>query len=367
MKEGWEYKRLLDVCEAYQPKTIPSKDLVKNGKYLVYGANGIIGRYNEYNHECSEILLTCRGATCGSINVSMPFSWINGNAMVIHPTNNDIDKEFLVYALKTLDYSTIITGAAQPQITRKSLSDVNIPIPPLHEQRSIVSRLDAAFAKIDTIKANAERMLSDARALFQAELDNALSPQEGWEEKKLKEICYIKSTLVNPQEYEYQNLPHVGGANIIPYTGCIINLKTAKEEKLNSSKFLFYNTDVLYNKIRPYLIKVAKPCFTGLCSADMYPLTPATTVARDFLFYLLISKDFTSYAVAGSARAGMPKVNRKYLFDYSCFIPDIHTQRSIASRLDALSAKLRAIEQTTARTVLECAAMKQAMLRQAFG
>ena len=72
MKHGWEIKKLGDICNLYQPKTISGEMLIADGKYLVYGANGVIGRYNQYNHEESEVLLTCRGATCGSINVSKP-------------------------------------------------------------------------------------------------------------------------------------------------------------------------------------------------------------------------------------------------------------------------------------------------------
>ena len=97
MREGWTNKKLGEVCDIYQPKTISAKELVEGGDFLVYGANGVIGRYNSYNHENSEVLLTCRGATCGTINVSKPYSWINGNAMVIHPKNNDITQSFLSF------------------------------------------------------------------------------------------------------------------------------------------------------------------------------------------------------------------------------------------------------------------------------
>ena len=142
MKEGWEYKKLGDVCNIYQPKTLSSKELVEDGKYLVYGANGVIGKYNSYNHESSEVLMTCRGATCGTINVSIPHSWINGNAMVVHPQQNNLSRDFLFYLLKGLDLSDVITGAAQPQITRQSLAPKKIGIPPLSEQQHIVEELD---------------------------------------------------------------------------------------------------------------------------------------------------------------------------------------------------------------------------------
>jgi type I restriction enzyme S subunit len=125
------YKKLGEVADIYQPKTLSTEMLVSDGKYLVYGANGVIGRYNEFNHEEKELLVTCRGATCGTINVSEPYSWINGNAMVVHITDHDVLFDYMRYVLKGLDWSLIITGAAQPQITRQNLAPVQIPIPSL--------------------------------------------------------------------------------------------------------------------------------------------------------------------------------------------------------------------------------------------
>ena len=143
---GWEEKSVCDICNVYQPQTISSKDLIPDGKYTVFGANGIIGRYNSYNHEKSEVLVTCRGATCGSINKSLPFSWINGNAMVVSPKDeNIISKDYLYHFLAATDFTYFITGAAQPQITRVGLSSLKISYPPLPEQERIVAKLDKAF------------------------------------------------------------------------------------------------------------------------------------------------------------------------------------------------------------------------------
>ena len=79
---GWRETTLGEACELYQPKTISSADLVADGKYPVYGANGVIGNYDKFNHAEPQLLVTCRGATCGSVNMSLPNAWINGNAMV---------------------------------------------------------------------------------------------------------------------------------------------------------------------------------------------------------------------------------------------------------------------------------------------
>ena len=135
----WPMVELGDVCKLYQPKTISQKQMIKNGEYVVFGANGIIGRYDKYNHKESEVLITCRGATCGTINLSEPKSWITGNAMVSNPLSNSISKKFLFYLLKQSDFNSVISGAAQPQITRHKLSPFKIPLPPLEVQKEIIA------------------------------------------------------------------------------------------------------------------------------------------------------------------------------------------------------------------------------------
>ena len=103
MMEGWKTDKLGCLCTMYQPQTIATNQLNEHGRYLVYGANGIIGRYDKYNHEKSQLLMTCRGNTCGEITVTKPFSWINGNAMVISPCDNKINIKYLEYYLKHIN------------------------------------------------------------------------------------------------------------------------------------------------------------------------------------------------------------------------------------------------------------------------
>jgi type I restriction enzyme, S subunit len=170
----------------------------------------------------------------------------------------------------------------------------------------------------------------------------------GWKKAELSEVCEISSTLVDPRKSDFVNLLHVGAGNMISGTGELIDIKTAQEEGLKSGKFLFDRTMVLYSKIRPYLMKVARPEFDGLCSADVYPLLPkATKLDRDFLFYLLMTKEFTEYAIEGSNRAGMPKVNRDHLFRFATCFPPIDEQKRIVAIVDqAFEAIDVAIENT---------------------
>lgn len=162
-----------EVCKLYQPKTITQSEFVPDGPYKVYGANGIIGRYSDYNHKDDEVLVTCRGAACGKVNRSDPKSWITGNAMVVKPKSGKITKDFLFELLKSSDLPKTVTGSAQPQITQKSLEPFLIPLPPIDVQRKITSRIRDYEASIENSRKEIGRL--------EGEIASAIA--EVWKEK----------------------------------------------------------------------------------------------------------------------------------------------------------------------------------------
>lgn len=138
-----ESKKLTEVCSPKQWKTISQAEMLPEG-YPVYGANGIIGYYNEYNHEDPTVLITCRGATCGTLNISKPFSYVNGNAMALDNVIDGVDEKYLYYYLQSRGLTDIISGSAQPQITIQNLTKVIVSYPSVEQQKRIVSMLDKA-------------------------------------------------------------------------------------------------------------------------------------------------------------------------------------------------------------------------------
>jgi type I restriction enzyme S subunit len=164
--------KLSEVCRVYQPETISKKSLPANGTYPVYGANGKIGFSDKYNHEDPQLLLGCRGSV-GSIHISEPFSWINGNAMVVQHFETIITRDYLKYSLSGgINIKSAISGTAQPQITRASLSPIQIPVPPLQKQGEIVEKLDSAFAAIDLAKLENRRSIQSLSNLLDSKFDD---------------------------------------------------------------------------------------------------------------------------------------------------------------------------------------------------
>ena len=142
------------VANIYQPQTISISECVNDGNYLVYGANGIIGKYYSYNHELSQICITCRGNTCGTVNYSQPKSHITGNSMVINVDKNIdwVNKRFLFHYLSSLNFTSIISGSGQPQIVRQPLANLKIIIPEMEQQNNIAIFLDLVQEKINQEK-----------------------------------------------------------------------------------------------------------------------------------------------------------------------------------------------------------------------
>jgi len=175
--KGWVEKSLGEVCEMYQPKTIGTKDLVPNGPYPVFGANGVIGRYDKFNHEEPQLLITCRGATCGSVNISDPKSWVTGNAMVVRPLHHSLDLQFLEFVFRGgIDISKAITGAAQPQITRTNLSPLLIRFPQsVPEQKRLASTFEDMTTETQRLARLYQQKLAALAALKKSLLHQAFT------------------------------------------------------------------------------------------------------------------------------------------------------------------------------------------------
>ena len=376
LPEGWKWESLANTCDMYQPKTISTKELIENGKYLVYGANGIIGRYDKYNHEKSQLLVTCRGATCGAVNISEPYSWINGNAMVINPKNEKLDLKYLSYIFQSeVNFGKLITGSAQPQITRQSLLPVLFPLPPLSEQQRIVNRIESMFAKLDEAKEKAQNVVDGFETRKAAILHKAFTGEltakwrkengvsdDSWVEKRFDEVAEIKSNLVDIAKY--QDFPHIAPDNIEKKTGVLLEYHTVAEDRVTSGKHRFYAGQILYSKIRPYLSKVVIVDFDGVCSADMYPIEAKGDTK--FLWYQMLSNEFLDKASNSGSRSVLPKINQKELSIIpmrTCSFPE---QQEIVRILDSvLEKESRAKE--AAQTVLEqIALLKKSILARAF-
>lgn len=347
-----------ETFDADAEKQVSAKTVIRLAKYVLEKGDVVIGRRGEIGR-CAVVSTNEAGWVCGT------------GCFYIRPKPT-IDPYFLAWLLRSPMYREQLerasTGTTMKNLSNTTLAKLPIAVPAIGEQRRIVAILDKAFEGMASVKANVEKNLKNARELFESFARSRFAGHGcDWTEQSLEDVCEIESKLIDPREPKYFDLPHIGAGNIESKSGSLVDVKTAREEQLISGKFLFDESAVLYSKIRPYLMKVARPAFSGLCSADIYPLMPKQMgIDRDYLFHLLLAPAFTEYAVKGSARAGMPKVNREHLFAYRAWLPPIQEQAGLAAKLDAMADESRRLAEIGDAKLAALDELKMSLLHQAF-
>lgn len=158
--------RLGDVTNAKQWKTISKNELTEDG-YLVYGGNGIIGKYTEYNHEKSTIAIACRGEYCGNVHYTLPKSYVTGNSMCLDNLDElKFKSKFLFYYLKFTDLTPVISGSAQPQIIKQDLENYKINEISLKTQDEVILKMDLIYNTIEKINSKIYASLSLQKSII---------------------------------------------------------------------------------------------------------------------------------------------------------------------------------------------------------
>ena len=392
MSEDWPLKRFGNVCNFVRGPFGGSlkKNIFKPEGFAIYEQqHAIYDQFTDVRYFIDEpkfdemsrfelfpgdLIMSCSG-TMGKVAIvpnGIQKGIINQALLKLSPKEN-LNPKFLKLWMESRNFQSQIEELSQGAAIKnmasvKILKEIKVPMPSPEEQKRIVAILDQAFADIDKARATAERNLKNARELFDSYLQQVFSQRgEGWVKRIMSDVCDITSKLIDPKEEKYLDMPHIGAGNMITGTGELLGIKTAREEKLISGKFIFDDSMVLYSKIRPYLMKVCRPDFTGLCSADVYPLSPIEGMLdKDYLFYLLLSKDFTDYAISGSGRAGMPKVNRTHLFNYVISVPCIKTQREYVGKLNQIVEQSQLLERLYNSKLDKFDELKKSILQKAF-
>lgn len=381
MKAGWEVKTLGEVCDMYQPKTISVKEMISDGAYPVFGANGVIGRYDKFNHEEPQLLVTCRGATCGSVNISEPKSWITGNAMVVKPKTNNILIKFLEYYFRGgVDIQKAITGAAQPQITRTNLEPLHISYPSIQQQQQqrIVAILDQAFEGIAKARANAEQNLQNARALFESHLESVFTQRgEGWVEKKLEDVC---NKITDGTHHSPQIQFSESGEGRYPY----ITSKNIRNNCMDLSKISYIEKsfhDEVYSRCQPDLgdvlltkdgantgnvtLNTLSEPFSLLSSVCLIK-TNQIILKPAFLCYYLQSSTGLSSIIGQMSGAAIKRIVLKDIKKAVVPFPPLDMQNEITEIFNTLLSETQRLEALYQRKIACLDELKKSLLQQAF-
>ena len=271
--------------------------------------------------------------------------------------------QFIYWVLNSSLFSyqsgTFLTSTIN-QLTTGNLNSFETPFPPIDEQTTIANFLDKETAKIDTLIEKQQRLIELLREKRQAVISHAvtkgLDPDvamkdsgvewlgevpEGWEIYKFNHCALISEGQVDPRLKPYDDYLLIAPNHIEKETGNILALETAAEQGADSGKYLCKKGHVIYSKIRPALAKVCVcPVEKALCSADMYSIHCTNGLSNEFLYWYMLSPEFTSYAILQSDRVAMPKLNRETLGEAKMPIPSQVEQQEITTYLDTQTSKI---------------------------
>ena len=404
MKQGWEIKKLGEVCDfqngfAFQSKSYKESGLpilritnIQNDeidtKELVYfdtkDYKVNLDRFKVYQ---GDLLIAMSGATTGKlgINNSETVFYLNQRVGKFIP-KKFLNKAFLYYFLTTKveESLRIAAGAAQPNLSTEQINNFEIPLPPLPEQQRIVSILDEAFAAIAKAKANAEQNLKNAKELFESYLQGVFDPStrlgqgkgDGWEEKKLGEVFEIKP----PKKEAKAKLSDNDLVSFLPMEDlgvCENEIKPEKEKPLKDvagSYTYFAENDVLIAKITPCFengkLGVAKNLTNGVGfgSSEYIVFRCPENIVPEFLFYFLsresLREEGKKYM---SGAVGHKRVSKDWIENYLFSFPKSkEAQQTIVRQLDALRAETQKLEAVYQKKIDDLEELKKSVLRKAF-
>jgi len=150
MPKHWHINKIKYNANIGSGKSPPKDKNKSNGKYAIYGANGIIGYTNEYNSNKKRILIGRVGAI-GEIRTIDGYCWISDNALIVDIFQDKMDFAYSENLLKTIDYKKFSTLNAQPLITATNVKNENKAIPPINEQKKIGTYINNKNKKIEDI------------------------------------------------------------------------------------------------------------------------------------------------------------------------------------------------------------------------
>jgi type I restriction enzyme S subunit len=400
MKVGWQTKRLEDVCEVFADGDwIESKDQSPIGVRLVQTGNVGEGAFKgrdakaRYVSDATFRRLRCTEIFEGDCLISrlpdpvgrsciVPYT---GQRMItavdctiVRFDRKQLIPEFFNLYSQSLDYLKAVeaetTGTTRNRISRTRLGQVPVPFPSLPEQQRIVAILDEAFDSIATAKANAEKNLQNAHALFESHLQSVFTQRgEGWTRIRIDEACESVMDCVNktapkvegPTPFKMLRTTNVrnGYVNLAS-----VNFVTEEVYRIWTRRQVPKRGDVILTREAPMgevgMLLSDEPVFLGQRLVS-YRTNP-TMLDHRFLLYAFQGGDLQAQikALASGSTVQHMRVPDSKALELS--LPSLCEQERIVHQTESLRAETQRLETIYHQKLAALEALKKSLLDQAF-
>ena len=372
--------KLGEICGIVYGKGLPTKNLKTKG-FPVFGANGIIGYYDSFLYEEEQVLISCRGAYSGKINISPKQCFITNNSLVITPKEeNKVNKKYLYYTLQATNKTKLVTGTAQPQVTINNAEDLQIPLPPLATQRAIVTRIETLFAELDKAVQHLRTAQQQLKTYRQAVLNHWLNNEDGkWETVNIS--CFLDNsckgmmtgpfgTALKKSEHKSCGVPVLGIENIGEGSFVMPNKIFVTKEKAEELKTFAVKTDDIIISRSGTVGEICKvPLFMNdaLLSTNLIRIRLNLDLINADYFVLLFQSSQIKQQVKdlckGTTRAFL---NQTILNQISFPLPPLVEQQHIVQEIESRLSQATASETYIENALQQAEALRQSILKKAF-
>lgn len=377
MKKGWEQKRLGETIKLQYGKALDKSHRKPNGKFPVYGANGAIDRTDKSYHGEPSIIIGRKGSA-GEVNLTEEKFWPLDVTYFITFDKSQHDLRFLYFLLITCELNKLAKGV-KPGINRDDVYNLLVRVPPLLEQKRIVRILDEAFAAIATAKANTEKNLQNARAIFESHLNDVFTKRgDGWVEKRLETVTTKIGSGATPRggeaSYKAKGKSLIRSLNVHDLEFRYDRLAFIDDKQAGElSNVTVQSRDVLLNITGASVARCTVvpdnvlPAFVNQHVSIIRP--KADTLNSEFLHYQLISKPYKDRLLnigedGGSTRQAITKAQ---IQEFAVMFPkELAEQNKIVNRLNEIRGATQGLLALHTRKLAALEELKKSLLHQAF-
>lgn len=257
----------------------------------------------------------------------------------------------------------------QSAVQRDKLLSLEIPLPSLGEQKRIAAILKEQMAAVERARAAAETQLDAAKALPPAYLRAVFNTPEArnWPRKRLGDILHLRKEVVHPRDNPKGLATFAGLEHIESGTGIRTGSIEVEMSELTGRKPRFYNGDIVYGYLRPYLNKVWIADFDGLCSVDQYVYRVSKTDAdAAFVAWFMRSPVYVERAPISTTPGQLPRIRTEEVADVELNLPPVSEQRHIVAILSEQMTTAEKTRKALEEQIRAINALPAALLRRAF-
>lgn len=342
MKQGWEIKKLGEVCEVICGQDYKAvKD--DNGKYPIYGTGGVMGYASQYRCPSNSVIIGRKGSINNPLFVETEF-WNVDTAFGVVPNKEVLCPKFFFLFCKSFDFTRLDVSVTIPSLRRVDILQIPIPVPPLPVQEQIVSELDLLSGIIEKKREQLKELDALAQSIFYDMFGDPITNEKGWEVKKLEQV----STLLNGRAYKQNELLDSGKYKVLRVGNFFTNSSYYYSDlELEDDKYCD-NGDLLFAwsaSFGAFIWNGGKVIYHYHIWKVLYD-----NKQLNIDYYRFLLNTMTTYFMKDVHGIGMVHLTKVGMEQYMLPIPPLPLQHQFASKIEAIERQKELIKQSISET-----------------